>query len=221
MGNLNVPDHILDNPVFNDLPSGMTPLGGRLMSSAPHTDGMFIFGPEVLAKDSANLVLTRNAKGDWSLNRVAAGAETYNVRISLGELLRTGETYNLGLFGSGQAYAPSAPAKGLQIIDFFVIYSETVATLTTATLRLGKTVFSKTAGGAAFAQTDIVAATGISTAVTPAAGQPIYQSVAGPSPLVFSTDDLGLLEIEAVFVMQNTGVIRVYGMGCHVNFNFN
>lgn len=218
MANLIVPDTIFDSPTVNDLnPTSLVPLGGRLMSSAPHTDAMLIAGPESLAKDSANLALTRNGKGDWSLNRTAAGAETYNVRLAPAELLRLGEVY----YGQWPSPGPAAPDKGIQISDFFIVYSVGVVALTSATLRLGKTVFSKTAGGAAFTQTDIVAATGIATTTTPAAGQPQYAVVAGPSPLVFSKDDLGLVEIEAVIVMANTGTLRIYGMGFHANFNYN
>lgn len=218
MAVLTIPDMIFNVPTVNDLnPTGLIPQGGRLISNSPHVDGMIMAGPESLAKDSANLVLTRNAKGDWSLNRTAAGAETYNVRISPAELLRTGEVAYETWPSPGGAY----PDKGIQLSDFFILYSVGVVALTSATLRFGKTVFSKTAGGAAFAQTDIVAATAIATATTPAAGQPQYALVAGPSPLVFSKDDLGLLEVEAVIVMANTGTLRIYGMGFHCNFNYN
>jgi len=221
-----VADSIFDSPAFNDLqnPSTFSVQGGRLMSSVPHTDGLIMVGTNDIDVDSANLVKTRNGKGDWSFNRTAAGAETYNCRITLDQLLRTGETYIYDLFGQDSKVA--APDKGIAVADFFVIYSDTVVPLTTATLRLGKTVFSKTAGGAAFTQTDLVAATGIQTAVTPAVGQPTFQSVAfqnntSGTPVVFHKDDLGLIEIEAQFVMANTGTLRVYGLGAHFFFNYN
>ena len=220
-------DTIFEHPAFNNFPINPGSVqGGRLMSSGPHVDGLYMAAPEILAKDSANLALTRNGVGDWSLNRTAAGAETYNVRTTLGQILRIGEQYNLGLFpGTNQTTGPNAPDKGLAVLDFFAIYSVGVVALTTATLRLGKTVFSKTAGGAAFTQTNLVAATGIQTATTPAAGQPVYQNVAfqnnsSGTPLVFHKDDLGLIEVEAVFVMANTGTLRVYGLGCHAFFNY-
>src|SRR6266478_3225467 len=135
---LKIPDTIFDNPCFNDLnPTSLTPVGGRLMCSSPHTDGLLFAGAGSLDKDSANLVLTRNAKGDWSLNRTAAGAETYNIRMTLGDMsgiVRTGENYELGEFGSGQTDNPPAPAKGVQIKDFFAIYKSGVVALTSATL---------------------------------------------------------------------------------------
>lgn len=214
---LTIADTIIDNPTFNDLnPTGLVPQGGRLMSSAPHTDGLYIVGPEGLGKDSANLALTRNAKGDWSLNRTAAGAETYNVRTYLDLMLRTGEKYFFDLFGQDNKVA--APDKGVAITDFFIIYKSGVVALTSATLRLGKTVYSAVGGGAAQVQTDLIAAAGISTANT---AQYQFQKLAGPSPTIFHKDDLGLIEVEAVIVMANTGTLQIAAMGCHLNFNNN
>lgn len=198
------------------------------MCSAPHTDGLLMIATGDIDVDSSNLVKARNAKGDWSFNRTAAGAETYNCRVAVDQLLRTGETYVLDLFGdpTKQTFAPAAPDKGLSILDFFVIYSVGVVNLTSATLRLGKTVYSSVAGGGAFTQTDLVAATGIQTTQTPAANQYTRQAVAfqtnsSGTPLVFNKDDLGLLEIEANFVMANTGTLRVVALGAHCFFNYN
>jgi hypothetical protein len=217
MAVISIADTIFDNPTFNDLnPTGLIPQGGRLMSSAPHTDALMVVGAEGLGKDSANLVLTRNGKGDWSLNRTAAGAETYNVRLYLDQVLRTGEKYFFDLFNQDNKVA--APDKGIAITDFFIIYKSGVVALTTATLRLGKTVYSAVGGGAAPVQTDLVAATGISTANT---AQYQFQKLAGPSPVVFHKDDLGLIEVEAVIVMANTGTLQIAAIGCHANFNFN
>lgn len=218
MGVLVVADTIFDNPTQNDLPAGMSVSGGRLMSSAPHTDGLLFIGAGDLMSDSANLVLTRNGNGDWTLNRTAAGAETYHVRALLNQaaILRTGEKYINDLFGVDSKVA--APPKGLQVVDFFAIYKNGVVALTTSTLRLGKTVYSAAAGGGAAVQTDLVAATAMATATVVN-----YQlnKVAGPNPAVFHVDDLGLVEIEATFVMANTGTLAIVGLGAHVNFNFN
>ena len=222
-------DTIFDHPAFNDFPVNQGSVqGGRLMSSAPHVDGLLMVGPNDIQVDSANPVLTRNGNGDWSYNRTAAGAETYHFRTTLDQLLRTGEAYINDLFSTGptQTSGQAAPDKGIAVLDMFAIYSVGVVALTSATLRLGKTVFSKTAGGAAFAQTDLVAATGIQTAATPAAGQPTYQNVAFQSnssgtPLVFQKDDLGLIEVEATIVMANTGTLRFYALGVHAFHNYN
>lgn len=217
MPTLTIADTIFDNPTQNDLnPTGLLPQGGRLMSSAPHVDGLYIVGAEALAKDSANLVLTRNGKGDWSLNRTAAGAETYNVRTYLDAVLRTGEKYFFDQFG--QDNKVSAPDKGIESVDFFINYKSGVVALTSATLRLGKTVYSVAAGGGAPVQTDLVAATAISTANT---AQYQQAKVTVPAPLVFHKDDNGLIEIEAVIVMANTGTLAIASMGWHCNFNYN
>lgn len=191
--------------------------GGRLMSDGPHTDGLFICPADNLGKDSANLVLTRNAKGDWSLNRTAAGAETYNIRATLQQILRLGETYEFGEVGSQNMVTPAD--KGIEVIDIFALYNVGVATLTSATLRLGKTVYSTTPAGGAFVQTDLQAAGAISTALV-TAGQYAYQKLAVITP-VFHKDDLGLIEVEAVIVMQNTGTLKFAGLGAHVQFNYN
>lgn len=221
-------DTIFDHPAFTDFPVNPGSLqGGRLMSSSPHVDGLFMVGPGGMDVDSANLVKTRNANGDWSFNRTAAGAETYHIRTTISEILRTGETYFLDLFGSGQTPGAAAPDKGVAVLNFFAVYSVTVATLTSATLRLGKTVFNPTSAGGAFTQTDLVVATGIATAINAGgAAQPgtqivPFQTNSSGTPLVWSKDDIAMVEVEATLVMQNTGVLRFYGLGVHCFFNMN
>jgi hypothetical protein len=190
--------------------------GGRLMSDMPHIDGVESWDAGQLDKDSANLVLTRNAKGDWSLNRTAAGAETYNCRVNISEnVLRLGEIYNLGVGPQGAKY-PKPPNKGILVTDIFAIYTVGVVNLTTATLRLGKSVF---ANNVALAQTDVQAATGIATVVQ---ANPYVQTVAVPAgSQLWAIDDTSQWEIEVQFVMANTGTLRVYGIGCHISFNWN
>ena len=223
MGNISFPDTIIFDPTqadfANQQTSGETFSGGRLMNYCPHTDGLIMMAPDILGKNSANLVLTRNGKGDWSLNRTAAGAETYYVRGTLasGTILRTGETYNYGEFPTS---TPAAGPKGIEVVDFFAILNIGVVALTSATLRLGKTVYGKGTTGAAPTQTDIVAATALTPLTTITANDYAEFDVAGPSPLVFSTDDLGLVEVELNFVMANTGTVQVAALGCHVNFNY-
>ena len=217
-----IADTIFDNPCFNELnPTGLIPVGGRLMSSAPHLDGMLFCPADDVGKDSANLLITRTGKGDWNLARTAVGAETYNVRATLaqmGAFSRIGETYQLGLFGAGQTPGQAAPDKGFQIKDFFAVYKSGVVPLTTATLRLGKTVYSNVPAGGVQVQTDLVAATAVQVANNANYG---YQSVAGPAALVFHKDDLALVEVELQVVMAITGTVAIVGVGCHVNFNLN
>jgi hypothetical protein len=181
-----------------------------LCADGAHVDGLISFGAEQLAKDSANLVLTRNAAGDWSLNRTAAGAETYNVRATIPTVRRTGESLNDQLFGDGVVALPS---KGVKVVDFFADYDIGVVALTTLTLRLGKTIYN--ASGVAFTQTDIVAATAISKVT----GN-LQRSVVSVASPAFQTEDFSLLEIELVAVMANTGTIKVRCLGCHFYFNY-
>jgi hypothetical protein len=186
-----------------------------LCASGAHNDGYIMWGAETLAKDSANLALTRNGVGDWSLNRTAAGAETYNVRGQVSQVRRTGELFNAQLFGVN---APALADKGIKVIDFFALYDIGVVDLTTLTLRLGKTIYN--ANGVALTQTDIVAATAITKTVAN-----LYRSVvlvnADPTVPVFTVDDFAQLEVELVAVMANTGTLKVRGLGMHVWFNYN
>jgi hypothetical protein len=220
---INIPDTIFDNPCFNDLnPTSLTPLGGRLMSSSPHVDGLIQFDANRLQSSGGGAqTFVRNAKGDWSLN-IAASAATVFVRGCNPVVQRLGETYNLGEFSASgvQTNYPPAPAKGIEIIDFYAIYSVGTAALTSATLRLGSTVYSKTAGGGAFTQTDIVAATGVQTATTPSLAQYTYQDVLVAAP-AFSVSDIGLLEVELSWVNPGTSVVQVAELGFHCNFNCN
>jgi hypothetical protein len=216
------PDTVVFDPIqsgFYDTEEAVTLSnfsGGRLMNRLPHTDGL-LMRASGLQINSANLVLTRTGNGNWSYQRTAAGAESYFLRTTLGDLLRTGEVYNYGGFGSGQNV--TAGPKGIAVIDMFAILNIGVVALTAATLRLGKSIYPL-AGAAAAApvQTDLVAATAIATA-TNGAGLFLTNKVAVPAP-VFSTDDLGLVEIELAITMANTGTVAVAGLGAHVSFNF-
>lgn len=212
----NYPDTIIFDPIQADLANaGQTFTGGRLMNYLPHVDGLLMKAG--LQVSSVNLVLTRNGIGDWSYNRTAAGAETYFLRTSLSDLLRTGEIYHYGGFHD---QPPSAGPKGIAILDFFAILNIGVVALTSATLRLGKSVYPlSTAVAAAPVQTDLVAATAIPVA-TNGAGAYLTSQVAGPSPTVFSVDDLGLVEIELAIVMANTGTVKIAGLGAHCQFNY-
>jgi hypothetical protein len=223
--NITFPDSIIFDPVtsgYYDTEVGdlgnVTPAGGRLMNRPAHVDGLYIANASQLQSSSTNLVLTRNGKGDWSLNRTAAGAETYNVRVPIGTLLRIGETYNYGDFSPG----PSAGAKGIKCIDFFVTWNIGVVALTSATLRMGTDVYPILgAAAAAPVVTDIVAATALTPLTATGAGLYITQGVAvlSTSQVFFTADD-SIGEIELNLVMANTGTVAIanIGMHCHLNY---
>jgi hypothetical protein len=212
----NYPDTIIFDPTQAGInPAGSTFTGGRLMNYLPHVDGLLMKAG--LQSSSANLALTRNGKGDWSYNRTAAGAEPYFLRTTISDMLRTGEIYHYGGFHD---QPPAAGPKGIAILNFFAILNIGVVALTAATLRLGKSVYPISgAAAAAPVQTDLVAATALATA-TNAANAYLLGQVAGPSPTVFSIDDLGLIEIELAITMANTGTVQVAGLGAHCQFNY-
>lgn len=190
----------------------------RIFSSTPHQDGLMFIGVNDINTDSALLLRTRVAKGVWGFNRTAAGAETYNFQGTSDNIFRTGEAQTNGNFGASALVASAFTSpKGIGVKDFFAVYQVGVVPLTTATLRLGKTVYSATI---AQVQTDIIAATGVPTAVS-APANPLTQIVQVPfATRVMSIDDLALTEVELQVVMANTGTLSVIGLGFHVAFNY-
>ncbi len=231
MGQIPAADTIFDHPLYTSWPtnaqSGDTPIGGRLMSSSPHTDGMVMVSAWDCAPSSTNLVLTRNAEYDWSLNRTAAAAESYYVRVNAGEFAfqRLGEQYILSLFPDlgNKTSSPQAPPKGLMITDIFAVLNVGVVALTSATLRLSKVAYPlEGAASAAPVGTDIIAPTALGNLGVNTAGQYLTQYVAVPAASQqFNTADISQTEIELAFTLANTGTIRVAGLGFHFNFNFN
>src|SRR5579863_4903872 len=61
---------------------------GRVDADTPHKGGWIFDDAFDLFVDSANLSVARNAAFDYSLNRTAAGAETYHIAAHLGNLSR-------------------------------------------------------------------------------------------------------------------------------------
>ena len=61
---------------------------GSFLADTPHTTGVLFIPSWDLANFSGNLVLTRNALGDYSLNRTAIGAETYRVAANTQAIYR-------------------------------------------------------------------------------------------------------------------------------------
>jgi hypothetical protein len=214
--------------IFDVPPTTGSLQGGRLMSSAPHNDGLLIYATgniDVASSGATAFTKKRIAKGDWYIDVPSTGGiVTIDARVTLDDLLRTGETYINDLFGQDNKVA--APDKGIAILDIFAIYSISTLAATSATLRLGKTVYSKTVGGAAFAQTDLLVATAIAATTTPAANQYQYavvpfQTQSSGTPLVFHKDDLGLIEIELEVVLTTTTVMRIAAIGAHCAHNRN
>lgn len=214
---------------------------GAFYADSPHFGGFLFAGASSLGNFSANLVLTRNALGDYSLNRTAAGAETYRVIMPLIDLKRIIEVssgefpfaekfgaaagtagYPAGAAGippfSGASQltpATAQPAKGLKFVDVFVVYQVGVASLTSAALSLNRTVFADVTA-------PVVTNLAIdATALTLTANANPRLAIRTVNAPAFETTDLSDLNLEFEVVMQNTGTIRIYGLGAHVTFNYN
>jgi hypothetical protein len=214
---------------------------GKFSQDTPHSGGMYFSDALSLAPFSTNLVLTRNALGDYSLNRTAAGAESYTITLStdcIGKRIQAVPpiTDFQEAFGNqasqggnwvpgGAGYPPFAgnpiitninpPAKGIELIDVFVVYQVGVVSLTSAALSLNRTVF---ANAAAKTITNIPIS---ATALTLTTNANPYVAVRTVTTPAFETSDLAELTMEFDVTMANTGTLRVYGLGFHYNLNFN
>jgi hypothetical protein len=214
---------------------------GAFYADTAHTGGWYFVPAFDISQYSANLVLTRNALGDYSLNRTAAGAETYYVTANLGLLKRLIEYPGLnnlpfqeqfGTAAGGAGYpanapglppftgatqltpATTAPAKGCQVTDVAVVYQVGVVSLTSATLSLNRVAY---ANAAAKTITNVPIS---ATALTLTSNANPYVAVRAVTTPTFETTDLSDLILEFSPVMANTGTLRVYGLGFHLNFNY-
>jgi hypothetical protein len=225
----------------------------KFYADTPHGGGWVFFDavdifPAMLAgTQTANLVLTRNALGDYSLNRTAGGAETYQIVAPIGtKLHRLLESQTMQIPGqsgtpfSGSQYIgpgtgpgpvplpgfppftatalgtiPTAfPAKGIQITDVAVVYLVGVAGLTSAALSLNQTVFVKNVANVINNFPIAATALPLVTQANP------YVAVRAVTTPLFNNTDLSDMTLEFSPVMANTGTIRIYGLGIHVNFNY-
>lgn len=212
----------------------MTRAADRFYADAPHTGGWLWASARDLGVvgSVADPTLTRNAQGDWSLNRTAGAAETIQAVIGLGALQRLNEAMDFQQqFGGAQGPIPLAgrppftdatqlvppttwPAKGLRIQDVVVVYSVGVVALTSAALRLDGTAYVDVTTPAVTAIP--IDATAL-TLTTDADPHLATRAVTTPAFIEIDNHDI-VLEFEAV--MANTGTLRIYGLGMHVSFNY-
>lgn len=218
----------------------------KFYADTPHGGGWLLYDALMLAPTfSANLVLTRNALGDYSLNRTAGGAETYTPVAPIGSMLhRLIEAQTLqeagqgpfpqsaGYIGDGTVgpiplpgfppYTAAAlgtipttwPAKGIQITDVAACYLVTTQALTAASMSLNQTVFGNNLANVV--NNFPIAATALPLA-TQANPYVVVRAVTAP---LFNNTDLSEMTLELSLTMQNLGVLRVYWIGVHVNFNY-
>ena len=214
---------------------------GAFYADSSHQGGWFFYDALNLFPFNTQLLLmTRNALGDYSLNRTAAGAETYQLVLSLADLKRLIEVPTPPLpfqeefgtaagtpgypapapgfppfAGASQLTVPTGmPPKGIQITDCVVIYLVGVVALTSASLSLNRTVF---ANNVANSITNVpISSTALSLATQ---ANPYVVRLPVTTP-VFENTDLSDITLEFAFVMANTGTIRAYGLGLHASFNY-
>ncbi len=217
----------------------------RYQQDLGFTDGRVFLGPgDLVAIGSvAAPVVTRNAVGDWSLTRTAAGAETLNIAANITNALirRTGFGEDLqeqfggtGIPGSAQVqvYRPDVipsmntaqqlqsrtalKLKGLKLLSIDSIFRVTVVNLTTHTLRVDQTLF---VNNVAPAVTAVLAPTGLNTVVQ---ANPYVQNLGLPAAQqIYRTLLDQEVWIEVTVVMANTGKIDFYGFDCLVEYNLN
>lgn len=221
----------------------MSRTSGTWLQDTAHNTGRLFYNANDIGTFSANLVLTRNALGNYSLNRTSAGAETYNVVVNVDSLTRLLTGANPVYFqeefgtaagtsgypasapgfppytGASQLTPPTAPPpKGIQINDVYAIYQVGVVDLTSASLSLNRTVF---ANNTAPVVTNLsIASTALPLTAAGDSTGPYLVTRAVTTPSFEITDD-SMVSLELTTVLASTGTIKIWGLGMHVSFNYN
>jgi len=207
----------------------------RFYADAPHTGGFLWANARDLGvvSNGADPLLTRNAQGDWSLNRTAIAAETVQAVINLAAIKRLNEPVDLQeQFGGSVSVPPGQfgrppftgasqldpqttwSTKGARIQDVVVVYQVGVVALTSAALRLDGVTFVDVTAPAVV--TIPIDATALALTID---ANPRLAVRAVTTPAFIETDNNDvILEFEAV--MANTGTLRIYALGLHVSFNY-
>lgn len=219
---------------------------GNVLQDTPLNGGWIIFDAIDLAPFSANLVLTRNALGNYSLNRTATGAEPFTPVIGLNGVLKRLTVYpglqsmpfqeQFGTAAGAASYPAGAaglppftgatnltqptgpPPKGIRVTAVRAIYQAGVVDLTAASLSLNRTVW---ANNVAPAVTNVpIAATALPLTAAGDAVGPYVVTRTVTTP-VFETIDLSDLTLELAVTLANTGTIKIFGLGFLLDFNYN
>lgn len=216
----------------------------RYQQDLGFTDGrMFLSPGDLIFVATVAPVVTRNAAGDWSLTRIAAGAETLNIAANLTNAVirRTGFGEDIqaqfggtGIPGSAQpqVYRPDViPAmntaqqiqprtalkiKGIKLLSFDTIFRNTVVALTSNNVRVDQALF---VNNVAPAVTAILAPTAIATAAQ--ANPYVVNTALAAGQQTYRNLIDQEIWIEATIVMANTGKLDFYGFDCLVEFNYN
>lgn len=217
----------------------MSQTNGRWEATQPFTDAFIPFAANDVNATSGTAALTRNAKGDYSLN-VSTGQtcifmmpfSTLIHRLgtafldtdSLEEFGGANSPYNSQLrppitnasnpIGGGTPTTGVMTNRGLKIVDIVLHYFIGAVNLSTHTIGLSKTVYPAAAG--ALVVTDVLAnaANGLPVAFN-ANPQSTKVTIASP---IWNMSDLSALMFE-IDATTSTGTYRLYGGSVHVQYN--
>lgn len=165
------------------------------------TGSIFLPAMEVCTSTSAvngtaptvqnNLVPTRQATGDWAIQRTAAGAETLSVHCNLSAAIQR-----------------LATSKGIRVDSFSVVHQITTANLTTNTFNaFSQVVYANNVANA------VTNCCGTITVTLPTATQANpYVTAATVGTPTFQITAAAAWNLDWTAVMANTGVYRVYGV---------
>lgn len=208
----------------------------RFYADGVHTGGLIFIGATQLSNigSVADAVLTRNAQGDYSLDRTAGAAETLRFAAVFPNLFRpvnepvdTQQQFGGSLgpipvagrppfLDADQLVPPTTwRAAGIRIEDVVVVYEVGVVDLTSAALVLDRVAY-----------VDITAPAVTSIPIDATAlvlttdADPHLETRVVTTPTLFENDnEVQIAEFEAV--LANTGTLKVHGIGIHVSFNYN
>lgn len=148
---------------------------------------------------STNAVLTKNAAGDWSYNRIAGGAETHT-------------------FHAMVPISSNVAGKGAKLTGARLAYQIGVADATSVDLKAYKTVFAQATAPAVTSDfPEAVADASYDSAHDTAAERADKDVTSGEHVLTLTFTDpswpnfseMGQVLVEAVFVLANTGTLKV------------
>lgn len=220
----------------------MSQTNGRWEATQPFTDAIIPFAANDFNATSGTAALTRNAKGDYSLN-VSTGQTCIFLMPFTRIMHRLGTAFldsdSLEQFGGTNSpfnnqlrppitnatnpIAGGAPTtgamtnRGVKIMDVTLHYLIGAVNLSTHTVGLSKTVYPVSGTPGALVVTDVLAnaANGLPVAFN---ANPQSTKVAIGTPVWNMTDLSSLiLELDAT---TSTGTYRLYGGSVHVQYNW-
>ena len=217
----------------------------KFYADTPHVGGWLLYDATAVTPFSANLVLTRNALGDYSLNRTSQGAETYNIVAPIGTaihrlieaqgLQHPGEgpyTTAAGYIGDGSVgpipLPGFPPLTGTQLGTIPTTWPAKGVQITDVAACYQVTVANATSAALSLNQTvfgnnlaNVINNFPIAATALPLVAQANpYVVVRAVTTPTFNNTDLSEMTAELQIVLPNLAVLRIYWVGVHVNFNY-